>query len=202
MESRDWDERYAEQPLMWSAEANAWVQEVVAGLPPGRALDLAAGEGRNALWLVERGWQVHASDFSSVAVGRMEELADERLGERRSHLTTAVADAVHDVQEQAAYDLVVLSYLQLAGPDLRRALANAVDALRPDGTLLLVGHAMRNLTDGTGGPQDPAVLYDPDDITGVLDEMPVAITVASERERQVEGADRPALDTLVVAARL
>lgn len=202
MESRDWDERYAEQPLMWSAEANDWVQEVVAGLPPGRALDLAAGEGRNALWLVERGWQVHASDFSSVAVGRMEELADERLGERRSHLTTAVADAVHDVQEQAAYDLVVLSYLQLAGPDLRRALANAVDALRPDGTLLLVGHAMRNLTDGTGGPQDPAVLYDPDDITGVLDEMPVAITVASERERQVEGADRPALDTLVVAARL
>ena len=109
---------------------------------------------------------------------------------------------MHDVQEQAAYDLVVLSYLQLAGPDLRRALANAVDALRPDGTLLLVGHAMRNLTDGTGGPQDPAVLYDPDDITGVLDEMPVAITVASERERQVEGADRPALDTLVVAARL
>lgn len=202
MESRDWDERYAEQPLMWSAEANDWVQEVVAGLPPGRALDLAAGEGRNALWLVERGWQVHASDFSSVAVGRMEELADERLGERRSHLTTAVADAVHDVQEQAAYDLVVLSYLQLAGPDLRRALANAVDALRPDGTLLLVGHAMRNLTDGTGGPQDPAVLYDPDDITGVLDEMPVAITLASERERQVEGADRPALDTLVVAARL
>lgn len=202
MESRDWDERYAEQPLMWSAEANDWVQEVVAGLPPGRALDLAAGEGRNALWLVERGWQVHASDFSSVAVGRMEELADERLGERRSHLTTAVADAVHDVQEQAAYDLVVLSYLQLAGPDLRRALANTVDALRPDGTLLLVGHAMRNLTDGTGGPQDPAVLYDPDDITGVLDEMPVAITLASERERQVEGADRPALDTLVVAARL
>lgn len=202
MESRDWDERYAEQPLMWSTEANGWVQEVVAGLPAGRALDLAAGEGRNALWLVERGWQVHATDFSSVAVGRMAELADERLGERRSHLTTAVADAVHDAQEQAAYDLVVVSYLQLAGPDLRRVLAHAVEALRPGGTLLLVGHAMRNLADGTGGPQDPAVLYDPDDITGVLDEMPVAITLASEREREVQGADRPALDTLVVAARL
>lgn len=202
MDATAWDERYAEGPLVWSPAANQWVQEVAAGLPPGRALETAAGEGRNAFWLVERGWAVHATDFSPVAVARMEALAGERLGENRSRLTTAVADAVHDEPQRSAYDLVLLSYLQLPAPELSAALAHAVDALCPGGTLLVVGHALRNLAHGVGGPQDPAVLYDADDVTAALDELPVVVSVASERQRDVEGRDRPALDTLVVATRL
>lgn len=202
MDADDWDARYEEKPLVWSTDANGWVQEVVAGLPPGRALDVAAGEGRNAFWLVQRGWSVHATDFSPVAVRRMAELADERLGEQRPRLTTGVADAVHGAPEDTAYDLVLLSYLQLPAAELGRALERAAAALVPGGTLLVVGHARRNLSDGTGGPQDPAVLYDPDDVVAALDGLPVAITLASERRRDVDGEDRPALDTVVVAARL
>lgn len=202
MQAGDWDARYAGQPLVWPAGANRWVQEVVAGLTPGRALDVAAGEGRNAFWLVEQGWRVHATDFSPVAVERMGTLADERLGERRPRLTTAVADAVQDDPGAAAYGLVLLSYLQLPGPQLRRALAHAVDALEPDGTLLVVGHALQNLAAGTGGPQDPAVLYDPHDVLAALAGLPVVIDLATVRRRKVAGAHRPALDTLVVGTRL
>lgn len=202
MDADAWDARYAGQELIWSAEANGWVQEVVAGLPPGHALDLAAGEGRNAFWLVQRGWQVHATDFSPRAVERMEQLADARLGADRARLTTAVADAVRDRPAPEAYQLVLLSYLQLPAAQLREALAHAVDALEPGGTLLVVGHALRNPAEGTGGPQDPEVLYDPDDVVAALQRLPVVIAVATERQRDVPGADRPALDTLVVATRL
>jgi len=64
MEAADWDARYAATDLVWSAAPNVWVEELVSGMPPGRALDIAAGEGRNALWLVEQGWEVEAVDFS------------------------------------------------------------------------------------------------------------------------------------------
>src|SRR5215217_7896374 len=71
----DWDRRYAEPRLVWSAEPNRFVVEEVADLPPGRALDLACGEGRNALWLAARGWDVTGVDFSGVAVGKARRMA-------------------------------------------------------------------------------------------------------------------------------
>ena len=71
MNSEQWDQRYAGEELVWSAGPNIFVAGICAELAPGRVLDLAAGEGRNALWLAERGWQVTAVDFSQVAVDRM-----------------------------------------------------------------------------------------------------------------------------------
>src|SRR4051812_9854296 len=68
MDAAAWDERYAAAELGWSASPNRFVAAELADLSPGRALDLAAGEGRNALWLAERGWQVTAVDFSRVGL--------------------------------------------------------------------------------------------------------------------------------------
>ena len=56
MDAADWDARYAGSDLVWSAAPNVWVRELTSRMPSGRALDVAAGEGRNALWLVEQGW--------------------------------------------------------------------------------------------------------------------------------------------------
>src|SRR2546430_7187246 len=66
MDAAEWDQRYAGTELVWSAEPNRFVAAELADLPPGRALDLAAGEGRNSVWLAERGWAVTAVDFSRV----------------------------------------------------------------------------------------------------------------------------------------
>ena len=71
MDAAGWDARYAGADLVWSAGPNVWVRELCTPLTPGRALDVAAGEGRNALWLVEQGWTVVAADFSPVGVARM-----------------------------------------------------------------------------------------------------------------------------------
>ena len=92
MDSTTWDKKYRDSELLWSADANIWVQDLAKDLAPGIALDVAAGEGRNALWLVARGWQVTAVDFSAVALQRARTLAETRLGIDAERLTTLEAD--------------------------------------------------------------------------------------------------------------
>ena len=78
MDASDWDDRYRDQELVWSAGPNQFVEAICSPLPPGRSLDLAAGEGRNALWLAERGWDSTAVDFSAVAIEKAKAIASRR----------------------------------------------------------------------------------------------------------------------------
>jgi 2-polyprenyl-3-methyl-5-hydroxy-6-metoxy-1,4-benzoquinol methylase len=73
--SDEWDDRYATTELLWGAAPNQFLVREVAGLSPGRALDLATGEGRNAIWLAQRGWNVTGVDFSAVALGKAQAIA-------------------------------------------------------------------------------------------------------------------------------
>ena len=133
----------------------------LADLPPGRALDLAAGEGRNTVWLAERGWRVTAVDFSRVGLEKGRKLSAAR-GMDEAHVDWIVADLRDYEPERDAYDLVLIAYLQVS-PVLRaNVLARAAAALTPGGTVFIVGHDLTNLTEGVGGPQDPDVLYTPE----------------------------------------
>jgi SAM-dependent methyltransferase len=91
MSAADWDSRYGGTDLVWGATPNMWVEQEIAGLTPGRALDLACGEGRNSIWLAARGWQVTGVDFSAAALAKAETLArapspgDGRLAMRGRH---------------------------------------------------------------------------------------------------------------------
>ncbi len=165
MDAQAWDERYAASELVWSAGPNQFVAAELADLPPGRALDLAAGEGRNAIWLAQRGWEVTASDFSRVALDKGRRLAGD-LDD--SALRWVCADAT-TWAERAAYDLVVMAYLQLPAAERAAAVRAAYHALWPGGTLLVVAHDSTNLTEGTGGPQDATVLYTAEDVLADLD---------------------------------
>ena len=204
MDAKDWDERYAAHDLVWSAEPNRFVAEIIGPLTPGHAVDLAAGEGRNAIWLVEQGWVVTASDYSPVAVERMRSLAADRLGEDVGRLTAVVADATLSTPGgPAAYDLALLCYLQLPAGQWRQALHSAVEAVRPGGLVVVVGHAGRNLAEGWGGPSDRAVLYDPEEVLDRAEGLPVAALRSGIRERPVatDEGERVALDTVVVLQR-
>lgn len=145
MDARGWDERYADAPLLWSATPNRWVAAEAHDLRPGRALDLAAGEGRNALWLAGRGFSVTAVDFSPVALDRGRRRALE-LGPAGDRITWVEADVLDYRPDARAFDLVVVAYLQLIPPERRAAIGRAVGALADAGVLLVVGHALANLT--------------------------------------------------------
>lgn len=197
MDRAQWDERYATDELVWRAGPNRFLVDEVAGMGPGRALDLACGEGRNALWLAERGWRVVAVDFSAAGLAK-----GRRLAARRGlEVEWVEADVLEWEPEPGSFDLVVVAYLQLPAGDLRRALGSAAAALAPGGTLLIVGHDRANLAQGVGGPQDPSVLYDPDrvaaDVAGLVIERAERVRRAVETPEGV----RDALDTLVRAHR-
>jgi len=204
MDSTTWDKKYEDSELLWSADANIWVQDLAQDLAPGIALDVAAGEGRNALWLVARGWQVTAVDFSAVALQRARTLAETRLGIDAERLTTLEADVQTWLPPARAYDLVLVAYLHLPEKQRGVVIRAAAEAVSPGGTLLVVGHDLENLGSGHGGPQNPAVLYRPGDI--VTDIEPAELIVdrsETVRRPMTDGQGRPveALDALVVGRR-
>lgn len=192
MDASGWDERYRSAELVWGGPPNRWVEQELSGAPPGRALDLACGEGRNALWLATQGWQVVGVDFSAVAIDKAREL------DTRGLVEWVVADATQYAPPQPV-DLALLCYLQLPAAERRLAVRGAAAALAPGGTLLVVAHDSRNLLDGTGGPQDARVLYSAADIRDDLEGTGVVIDRSGEVLRPVDGADRPAIDALVRA---
>ncbi|MCP4434619.1 MAG: class I SAM-dependent methyltransferase [Actinomycetia bacterium] len=195
MEASDWDERYRTAEYVWSAEPNLFLPPEVEGLPTGRAVDLACGEGRNAVWLAEQGWKATGVDFSQVAIDKARRLADDR----GVSAEWEVADATRWDGPAGAFDLAIAFYLQLPADERRAAMAVAARSLSLGGTLLVVAHDSANLHSGTGGPQHAGVLYGPDDVLGDLAAAGLRHEVvrAETVQRHVDGADRPALDCLV-----
>ena len=193
MRREHWDRKYAEAVRLWSAEPNRFLVAEVTDLEPGRALDLACGEGQNSRWLAELGWRVTGVDFSEVAIAR----ASERTGREQLDVEFVCADLLEYEPERDAFDLVLVFYLQISAIERRRVLGRAVSALAAAGTFLLVGHDLTNLTDGVGGPHDPDLLYTPDDIVAELPGL--EIEKAERVLRDVADADRPAIDALVRA---
>lgn len=186
MRAEDWDERYAERQ-QWSAEPNALIAELLAELPPGDAVDLAAGEGRHALWLAGRGWRVTAVDFSAVGLGR----GAVQSGAER--VTWVTADVTTWTAHPASLDLVLVAYLHLPESDTVAVLSRAVGWLRPGGRLLVLGHDVANIEAGVGGPQEPDILHSVERLA------PVADLLAIDRLEQVrrETPGGTALDTLL-----
>jgi SAM-dependent methyltransferase len=193
MDSTFWDQRYTEHPSPWTHEPNRFLVEVVDELAPGRALDLACGEGRNSLWLAANGWSVLGVDFSWVAVSRAGEVAEARGLDARFERH----DLTSWVPPTAAFDLVSMVYLQIPGDEMATAVGNAAAAVAAGGTLFVVGHHLDNLTDGVGGPSMAEVLYTEYQLAAWCDDLDVV-----RAERALRPVDAGvAVDALLVAHR-
>jgi SAM-dependent methyltransferase len=195
-----WDERYAAEPDR-QLEPDPVVVEVLADLAahlaPGRALDLACGLGRHAVWLADHGWAVTAVDYSAVGIARARIDATARHGRRRvasmreESTRTPVSWVVSDVRTwqpasesgagSAAYDLVLCAYVHLDPPDFARI----SDWLAPGGRLVVVGHA----PEAGEGPRNPAYRYDEQQLRGAaqgltverLDQRAARLTLVARR---------------------
>ena len=193
-----WNRRWAgEERVHASTAPSRFVVAEVADLPPGAALDLACGAGRNAVWLAEQGWRVTAVDFSGVAL----RMARSLEAERRVAVEWVEADVLAWTPPRA-YDLVCVLYLQLPAGERRTALARAAAAVRPGGTLLVLGHDLLNLTDGWGGPTQADVLFTPDDVVAEIGDLRIEKAERVRRAVDDAGASREAIDALVRATRV
>jgi SAM-dependent methyltransferase len=202
MDREGWNARYAEGEFLWKVDPNQFVVAETAGLHPGRALDLAAGEGRNAVWLAEQGWCVTAVDFSDVGIAKGRRLAEARAVE----VGWVEVDLMEYQPLPDAYDLVLVCYLQVPEAQRRHIVARAREAVARGGTFLWIAHDLSNLEHGVGGPKDPAVLSGPEDIVSDLPDFEVRKAQVVERRVRQETAqggveERIALDTLVRAVR-
>lgn len=200
MDREAWNARYRSAELVWGSEPNRFVAEALGSREPaGRALDLACGEGRNAIWLARRGWKVTGVDYSDVAIERARQLA----ASAGVLVEWIRGDATTRALEAGAFALVIVSYLQLPGPELRRVLERAAAALAPGGELFGIGHARRNLAEGIGGPQDASVLWDAQEIGAWLRALGLRVECCEEvlRPVEVQGQVRNAIDLRVEAWR-
>ncbi len=184
MASEEWDRAYGRCELTWSIEPHPHVGEELADLPPGRAVELGCGEGRQAIWLASRGWQVTAVDFSRVAVDR-----GRKIAERHGVEVDWVVANVLDYHPPAPVDLAMIIYLHLHRDQLSGVLGKVSAALSPGGTLFVLGWDRQNFTDGIGGPRPPEVLYSVDDLVDATTGVQV---VRAERVRRL---GHPALST-------
>jgi SAM-dependent methyltransferase len=197
VEREDWNRKHGEAGPLFGVEPNRFLVAEVADLPPGRALDRACGAGRNAIWLAERGWAVTGADFSDVALENARDLAAER-GVDVEWLLGVLRDWE---PPRRAFDLVAVLYQQLPAEERHPELARAADADAPGGTLLVVGHDLQNLNGGHGGPQDPRVLFTPEDVVAELPGLEVEKAERVLRPVETEDGEAQAIDALIRARR-
>ncbi len=198
-----WDERYNARELVWSAGPNRLFAEEVRSLTPGTALDVACGEGRNAIWLAEQGWQTTGVDFSAAGINKARQIADKR-GVRVEWVTEDVASWSLPA---SGFDLVAVLYLHTDPAERQKWLPNVLQAVKPGGSFIYIAHDPSNINEGVGGPQDPDYLPGIGEITKALSGF--SIQVAEIRRRPVEndpGHTRElqgvALDSYIHARRL
>ena len=189
-----WDERHAAHEPVELLEVDPSLEEEVARLTPGRALDLGTGDGRNAVWLALRGWRVTGVDFSSVGLDR----ARVRARAEGVSVEWVLADLLEWRPPARAFDLVVLFFIHLPLDERRAVYLGAAEAVAPGGTLLIVGHDRSNLVAGTGGPQDPAVLFTAAEVAA---EIPGLTIGRAEAVRRPVGGDQWRIDAVVRAVR-
>ncbi|MEU6814620.1 FAD-dependent oxidoreductase [Streptomyces sp. NPDC046860] len=185
-EEADWDHRYGGDERAWSGNPNGTLVHEVTALTPGRALDVGAGEGADALWLAERGWKVTATDISGNALARVRAEAA-----RRGLPVDLVRGDANDPAPFGTerFDLVSLQYGSFKRTPDQRGLRSLLAAVAPGGTLLVVHHDLTPLS----GPADVATqtrMYDPAAFVGI-DEIAAALTADPDAWRVEIHETRP-----------
>jgi thioredoxin reductase/SAM-dependent methyltransferase len=200
----DWDRRYAGRQ-MWSGKPNGSLVDEISALASGRVLDVGAGEGGDALWLAEHGWNVTANDISQLALQRLETEADRRgLAIRIQRADVNDQDPFGD----EAFDLVTAMYASIPRTPDGRGVDNILGAVAPGGLLLVVSHdiaPMRSSIDTRMHSRafDPDAYLRTDDFAAALNELREWLVELHEARPRPPGAASAShhVDDIVLRAR-
>jgi ubiquinone/menaquinone biosynthesis C-methylase UbiE len=193
MDATGWDHKYQEAAHLWPATPNIFVADRLRDATPGRGLDLAAGEGRNAIWLASLGWTMTAVDFSEVAINR---------GVAQGRDVDFVVGDVLEWEPDSRFDLILIAYLHLESADYEKVVHRAIEWLEPGGELFMIGHDVSNIQHGWGGPQSPEILWDVDEMIGWMEGLTIVEGQVVRRPVETDGGRMFARDALVRGRRL
>jgi len=203
-----WDERYGGSSRVWSGRPNQRLVEQVADLTPGTALDVACGEGGDAVWLAKQGWKVTAVDVSEVALAKVAAHAeDEGVGDR---IKIGFYDALADPRPAGrhTFDLVTVSFLHVPQPDFADIYRGIAEAVAPGGRLLVTAHHPEDVATGARHDHGPGLLFEPDRVLATLGaEDPdgpweVEAAATPTREQATEHGPLAVRDTVVRLRRI
>ena len=199
-----WDRRYREHEHVWSGNPNAQLVARVSELPPARALDVACGEGADALWLAQRGWTVTGVDVSPVGLRKAAHHA-QRAGELiAARIEWREVDIFGSQPvDLGQFDLVASHYLHLP-PEVRKlALARVAAAVAAHGHLLFVAHHPSDLEIPGLRPNIPELFQTAEELASQLEpaEWEVLETGASPREQKTQDGRVATVHDAVLFAR-
>lgn len=196
MDNTAWVKKYETENYVYTKDVNQFVVEFCQGLKPGTAIDVAGGEGRNAVWLAEQGWTVEVIDFAPNALAKAKALAEERGVAERVYLTEA--SALNFEAKLAPVDLAVVAYLHIYSHQFAEAMAKTVAALKPGGYLMGVWHALENIQHNSHGPQNPDTLPSVESLGKLCAELGLEVLTLENRDGKVRTDEGPKPSVTVV----
>ncbi len=199
-----WDDRYRSADHLWSGQPNQQLVAQVDGLAPGEALDAGCGEGADAIWLASRGWTVTAVDISPVALERAAGHAAAQGAEVAGRISWQRQDLLVWAPAADRFDLVSAQFIHVPGDKLTSLHGRLSAAVRPGGTLLVVGHHADDLHVNVGRPDTLGLFPSAEEMAGVLDpgrwEILVA-TAVGRPAKDLDGQPVTVTDTVLRARR-
>ena len=198
------EQMYRATGALWSGRPNTQLVAEAAGLAPGTALDIGCGEGADAVWLARRGWQVTAVDFAATALQRGAAGAAAAGEEVAARIEWLRADVTRWTPEPAGFDLVSAQFMHLPPEERGVLFARLAAAVRPGGTLLVVGHDFSDVAAGAHRPPEPERFFTAQEVADCLAAAAWEVVVAEARPRPAamhEGHDIEVHDAVLRARR-
>lgn len=197
-----WDKRYRDK--LWSGTVNPTLVSAIENLPPGRALDVGAGEGADALWLAEKGCDVTAVDASPLALqrGEAQRVALVATDKKPRRVRWIAEDVLNEPLPEGPYDLVTAHFLHLPAPERKKLWKKLLLAVAPGGSLLIVGHALSDVATGVGRP--PAeLMFSEKELRSLIPQSWSKVTVSNIQREQPgpEGTPIGVTDIVLFATR-
>jgi len=158
-DQKRWDERFGKKDFAFGKEPNPFLKKHIHLLPKGKALDIASGEGRNAVFLAQNGFEVDAADFSERGLKKAQKLA-RRRGVK---INTFLIDLDQYQIEKERYDLIANFYFLK-----RRLIPRIKKGLKKGGKVIFETYLLEHRTLGTGGPKQAKYFLKPNELLGLF----------------------------------
>lgn len=178
----DWNRRYESAEQVWSGQPNGALVSAVGDKAPGRALDVGCGEGADAIWLAQHGWDVLALDVSAVALQRAQRAA----AKARAAVEFLHAGLLEAVLPVNGFDLISVQYPALSRTPDKEAERALLGAVAPGGMLLVVHHADVDMERAKAHGFDPGSYVSHEDLIATLGSE-WHIQIAERRPRHIVG---------------